>query len=190
MLITIDIDRDRKPRMTRPDTGEILDFVDLQDASPDVKAAAYGQLVEIASNVSTLRQQLKDELEELHKEGAVESASHYGGVKLTRSSSRRWDEKRVGVVLDRLVVDGAVKSARAAAAAPTVEIRKPDGRKLNALLQELAGTDAGADLASTKTDSVNWRAEIVALDDVPVDESPAPAAEPDPVDAFFGAEAA
>jgi hypothetical protein len=192
MLITIDIDRDRKPRITRTDTGEMLDITDLHDASPEVQAAAYGQLVAIATNVSTLRNQLKDMIEQRFHEGAVESGSHYGGVKVARSQVRKWDPVRAGAVLDRLADEGLITKARADAAVPVIETRKPDGRKLNNLLQEFAGTEAGRDLASTKSDSVTWKAEIVAFDDVPVEEAPAstPAAEPDPVDAFFGAEAA
>jgi hypothetical protein len=192
--IRVDIDPDHKPRVTDLDTGEVLDITDLTDADADVKAAVYGQLVQIASNVSTLRTQMKDQIETAFHEGEIETASFYGGVKLTRSAVRKWDPKRVGVVLDRLAEEGVVKRARADAAAPVVEVIKPDGKKLNVLLQELAGTDAGADLASTKTDAVNWKAEVVDVADVPpVDEDGAPQNDPppsDPVDAFFASEAA
>jgi hypothetical protein len=189
-ITDIQVDADREGvQVVRTDTGELLDITDLVDASPEVQAAVYGHLVKIASEVSTLRNQMKDQLERRFVEGAVHSASYYGGVKVTRSQVRKWDPKRIGVILDRLATDGIITQARADAAAPTVETRKADGKKLNQLLQELGGTDAGKDLASTKTDAVTWKAEIVDVPDVePVPEQ---ASEPaSPVDAFFGSEAA
>jgi hypothetical protein len=83
MTIKIDITSDLQPRVIDIDTGETLDIVDLQDASADVKAAVYGQVAKIASNLSTLRTQMKDQLEGLFHDGVVESAKFYGGVKLT-----------------------------------------------------------------------------------------------------------
>lgn len=181
--VTADLDG---VRVIRTDTGELLDITDLTDASPDVQAAVYGQVVKIAGELSTLRTQMKDQIERRFAEGAVESASFYGGVKLTRSAPRKWDAVRARTVLLRLADEGVISKARAEAAVPLVEVPKADGKKLNSMLNELAGTDAGADLGSTKTDAVNWKPEIAELPDAPV----APAAEADPVDAFFEAKAA
>lgn len=173
-MITISIGADQRIRVTSAETGEPLDHADIADASRDTKVALYGRLRAVSHDLSALTGRLKLDLEDLHKEGEVESAGSYGGVKLWRSSSRRWDPARVVTVLQRLVEDGTVTAARARAAAPTVERVKPDGRKLNVLLQELAGTEAGAALAATKTDTVTWASAIVTVDDVE------PVAEQDP----------
>jgi hypothetical protein len=186
--IRVDIDQNRETRVTDLDTGEVLDITDLQDASEHVQAAVYGQLVQIGTNVSTLRTQMKDQLERRFAEGVVESARFYGGVKLTRSAPRKWDPIRARTVLLRLAEEGEIAKARAEAAVPLIEVPKADGKKLNTILAELSGTDAGKDLASTKTDAVNWKAEPVKFDEPAADE-PAPVAA-DPVDAFFGAKAA
>ncbi|CAB4894589.1 unannotated protein [freshwater metagenome] len=189
MLIHIDLDDERKPRVTRTDTGEILDITDLVDAREDVQAAVYGQLAQIASNISTLRTQMKDQIEQRFHEGAIESAKYYGGVKMTRTATRRWDADRARKVLQRLADAGEITEARALAAVPIVEVPKADGKKLNALLSEFSGTDAGADLASTKTEAINWKSEIVEIEDVPVadDQAETPVAAEHPADAFFEA---
>lgn len=173
-------------QVVRTDTGELLDITDLIDASADVQAAVYGHLVKIAGDVSTLRTQMKDQIERRFVEGAVESASFYGGVKLTRSAPRKWDAVRARTVLLRLADEGVISRARAEAAVPMVEAPKADGKKLNAMLNELAGTDAGADLGSTKTDAVTWKPEIAKLDEAPSAGEPAAGGAADPVDAFFG----
>lgn len=144
--------------LTDEDTGEIHDIDTLLDADPALLADAYAAANRAATQIQSLRTRLQDLIEIAHDHGLIESGDRYGARQLVRDRKRVWDEKRVPLALDRLVASGTIPEARAAALVETVEKAKPNGRKLNSLLEELAGKDPAAadDLASTKRDIVRW----------------------------------
>ena len=138
----------------RPDDIALLSTKDALAFLADLSAAR--------TDMNALADALRGRLERARAEGDLDGGTgNDHGFLWKRSAGARWDAPATAAVLDRLAADGTVPAPVAAAAAPEVTVRKPDGRRLSSLLIELGRThpEAAADLAACNRATPYWKAE-------------------------------
>lgn len=90
--------------------------------------------------------------------------AHLGAQMVALERKRQWDAKLAWEALQGLVAAGLISAADADEACPEKTERKPDGRKLNAILTQVVGEnpEAAQALAKARTESA-W----IKLDTIP-----------------------
>lgn len=123
--------------IVHPESGELLH---VRDADTAALAAVIDGLKEHQGHVRDGRALLEAEIIGRLEE-AKERGARAGGFMVERKERRQWDESATWEALGALVDAGVISGKDATEAMPEVSPppRKPDGRKLNALLTQLLG---------------------------------------------------
>lgn len=144
------------------DTSEI---VALNDAPDDLLAAAHTRLTAITGEARDAKA-LVDTVLTARMIEMRERLLDTGGHRVEAKQKREWDPDQTWAALGELVAAGLVSNAEVEEAMPEVTVRKPDGRKLNALLTRVVGEDPAAAqaLARARSERTYLRVEVTAVD--------------------------
>lgn len=137
------------------DTGEMYA---VSDAPVEVLAAVGARLDEITAAARSARATVADELLRRMGRSKLLTVGAYAGEATTR---RDWDPDATWAALSDLVDRGLITPAEADEAMPEKTARRPDGRRLNALLTQLAGEDPVAAQALAQARSAKTSLKIV-----------------------------
>lgn len=143
-----------------PDTGEMWE---LEHAPAPVLAATRERLDDLARDARDARSTVDAELERrMGGERSMDVGSHL----VERQDRREWNPDATWLALRGLLDAGLVTLTEVEQAMPEVAVRKPDGRKLNALLTRLAGTDpvAAQPLAQARAERSYLRVRRTAVE--------------------------
>ncbi|PTL55774.1 hypothetical protein [Paraconexibacter algicola] len=145
-----------------PVTGEAYEIA---DAPPELLARYAMDLGDLARQMREARAAVEIELANRLRYVKAKSLPA-GPFLIERKNSNQWNADACWQALSDLVAAGKVGAAEAADAMPESTVRKPDGRKLNALLTRLVGEDpeAAGPLARARVTREGVRVAQVAVD--------------------------
>lgn len=138
-LLPVQYDAGRACLLDR-DTGEL---VAICDAPSDLLAAAHDRLAAITGGARDAKALVDTELIARMRE-AGERLLDTGGHAVEAKQRRDWDTDATWAALGVLVEAGLISPREAEEAMPEQTVRKPDGRKLNALLTRVVGENPAA----------------------------------------------
>lgn len=143
-----------------PETGECFSVA---NAPGPVLAAVRERVAAVADDARRAKDVLDDALRERL---GPERRADYGAYRVEVNVSNRWDPDDTWAALADLCEQGLVTPAQVDEAMPETTVRKPDGRRLNALLTDLVGRDpsAAAPLARARATRRWVRVEKTAVD--------------------------
>lgn len=143
-----------------PATGQLIP---LTDAAPPLLAQIIDELDAILQDARTAKNTVSDELRDRM---GTEKHMDAGLFTVEQVKRRDWDKHATTTALAALVASGHITVGQADEAMPERTERRPDGRRLNALLVQLAGDDpvAAQGLARARSESVYLRLSRSGVD--------------------------